>query len=242
MVVVATQETWFKKKRFNEKVQRMLANGLWSWHGKVRRRQKRKDKKGSGGIGFLVHASAGEASLHPTRANGVMWLELRAHDTSTHVINLYLVPTCSPRIHHNDNALEELERVLASTGGGRRVILGDWNARIGERPSIVSTGKEEEQGDTVLLEEKEYTRASTDKHANPAGNKMMDFMNAQDMIILNGTSGTMQHTQRGSIGWSVVDYVAVSSNMHRAGIVARAIEGSDVKSLLIMLWWWRVKF
>ena len=45
VVVVAIQEKWLKKQRFNEEVQRMLASGLWSWHSKVRRRQKEKTRK-----------------------------------------------------------------------------------------------------------------------------------------------------------------------------------------------------
>ena len=48
------------------------------------------------------------------------------------MINLYLVPAGSPRMQHNDDALRELERVLASTEDERRIVLGDWNARIGE--------------------------------------------------------------------------------------------------------------
>ena len=132
-------------------------------------------------------------------------------------------------MQHNDDALRELERVLASTEDERRIVLGDWNARIGELSSFVFTGAEEERGDDVVLEEKEYARKSTDIKANKAGKQIMDIMNAQGLVVLNGLEGEMQSTQRGSIGWSVVDYVAVSPGVLRADVNTRAVEGSDVK-------------
>ena len=94
----------------------MLADKPWSWYiiyGDVRRRQKRKDKKGSGGTGVFVHDSVGKVCRRPTNVNGVIWLEIEAGGETTHVLDLYLVPTGSPRIHHND--MREFERVMALT-------------------------------------------------------------------------------------------------------------------------------
>ena len=150
------QEIWYKKKRNNKEMERAVVGTPWNWYGNIRSRQKRKDKKGSGGTGFLVHESAGKARRHSGNVNGVIWLELEADGETTHVINVYLVPTDSPRTRHNENAMQELERVLACTAGERRVVLGDWNARIGEHSSFVFTGEEEECGGNAVLAEKEY--------------------------------------------------------------------------------------
>ena len=229
VVVVAVQETWFKKQRNEDEMVQAVAGLGWRWFGARRKWQKRKDRKGSGGVGFLVHDSAGRVKVHSGSVNGVMWLELEAGGETTHVVNLYLVPTDSPRTQHNDDAIRELERVMASTEGERRIVLGDWNARIGELSSFVFTGAEEERGDDVVLEEREYTRKSTDKKANQAGKQIVDIMNAQGLVVLNGLDAEMQSSQRGSIGWSVVDCVATSPNVMRAGMDPRAIEGSDVK-------------
>ena len=168
VVIVAIQEMWFKKKKFDKDMERALEGQPWTWYGNVRRRQKRKDKKGSGGTGFLVHESAGKARLRAGTVNGVMWLELETGGETTHVVNVYLVPADSPRIFHNDNALREFERIMACTQGARRVVTGDWNARIGERSSFVFTGEEDESGDAVVFAEKEYVRTSADKKANRA--------------------------------------------------------------------------
>ena len=161
VVVVAVQESWFKKQRNEDEMVQAVVGTDWRWFGARRKKQKRKDKKGSGGVGFLVHGSAGRVKLHPGSVNGVMWLELDSGGETTHVINLYLVPAGSPRMQHNDDALRELERVLASTEDERRIVLGDWNARIGELSSFVFTGAEEERGDDVVLEESTRARAQT---------------------------------------------------------------------------------
>ena len=182
VMVVAVQESWFKKQRNEDEMVQAVAGTDWRWFGARRKKQKRKDKKGSGGVGFLVHGSAGRVKMHPGSVNGVMWLELDAGGETTHVINLYLVPADSPRMQHNDDALRELERVLASTEDERRIVLGDWNARIGELSSFVFTGAEEERGDDVVLEEKEYARKSTDKKANKAGKQIMDIMNGSKSV------------------------------------------------------------
>ena len=198
VVLVAIQEHWFKKKRYNEQLVRMLADKPWSWYGDVRRRQKRKDKKGSGGTGVFMHDSVGKVCRRPTNVNGVIWLEIEAGGETTHVLDLYLVPTGSPRIHHNETAMREFERVMACTAGERRIVMGDWNARIGECPSLVFTGKEEERGNIVVLEEKEYTRTSADKKGNAAGRDILDVMNAQGLVVMNGYREKIQCTQRGN--------------------------------------------
>ena len=175
-----------------------------------------------------MHDGAGKVLRHPDTVNGVMWLELVAGGETTHVVNLDLVPSDSPRIHHNDAAQREFERIMACEGE-RRMVMGDWNARIGELSSYIFTGGEEEHGDMIALEESEYKRKSVDGIRNAAGRKILDIMNAQCMVVLNGLKSEMQHTQKGSIGWSVVDYIAVTPSMLHAEADTCVVEGSDVR-------------
>ena len=228
--VVGVQELWFKSKRNLEEVTRALKGTPWRWYGKIRTQSKRKDKKGSGGVGMFVHENAGHVVEHKCRSDGLMRVELTRGNVATNVVNVYLVPSNSTRYTHNENAMKELEDMLARMPKDRRVVMGDWNARIGEMPSVVFTQQELEGGEADDMEEEaEYARASVDKVRNPAGKAMIDTMNAHGMVIVNGIGCEMQYTQRGALGFSVVDYVAVSHEMMGETVSVRVVEGSDVE-------------
>ena len=80
------------------------------------------------------------------------------------------------------------------------MIAGDWNCKIG-RVSSVAGGKE-------------YVRRNTSKRVDRRGRRVMELMDANDMVILNGVRGSVaQHTCEGARGTGVDDYVAVSAGL-----------------------------
>ena len=136
-----------------------------------------------------------------------------------------MVPANSTRYTHNENAMKELEGMLERMPKDKRVVLGDWNARIGDMPSVVFTDGDVEE----MEEEKEYPRMSVDKVRSPAGKAVLDAMNAHGMVVVNGIGDEMQYTQRGALGFSIVDYVVVSHEMMNKSVSVRVVEGSDVE-------------
>ena len=152
VMIVGVQEIWFKKKRHLEEMIRATQGTEWMWYGKTRGRQSSRARKGSGGVGFLVHSNAGDVRVREGKVDGDMWMELTREGEVTHVVNMYLVPANSTRARHNECAMAELERVLAEMPDERRIVLGDWNRRVGETPSFVFTGSEEAGGEACVLE------------------------------------------------------------------------------------------
>ena len=57
------------------------------------------------------------------------------------------------------------------------MIAGDWNCKIG-RVSSVAGGKE-------------YVRRNTSKRVDRRGRRVMELMDANDMVILNGVRGSV---------------------------------------------------
>ena len=198
--VVAVQETWFNKRRHAHEMRQMLEGTLWSWYGRNRTRKRRREKKGSGGVGFLVHQCAGAVTAHRGRKDGIIWIDLEGADSTMQIVNTYMVPTGSTREQHNDDAVLEMERLFAGTLGDRTVVVGDWNGRIGEKSSFVFTGAERDFDGCVDLEEIEYPRSSVDKKSNAQGIQMLELMNEHGLVIANGLHEEMQHTQTGAVG------------------------------------------
>lgn len=90
--IVAIQETWFKKG-YDEDMRRVLSlrGEDWQWFGR-RRILSKKDKKGSGGIGFLVNTTrVGPVTAKMGKQDGLMWLELEQAAPVQKVVNLYLI-------------------------------------------------------------------------------------------------------------------------------------------------------
>ena len=57
------------------------------------------------------------------------------------------------------------------------MIAGDWNCKIGRLPSVAR--------------EKEYVRANTSDRTDSRGRRVMELMDASEMVILNGIRGSV---------------------------------------------------
>ena len=65
VVVVAVQESWFKKQRNEDEMVQAVAGTDWRWFGARRKKQKRKDKKGEWGSGVLGARQRGASENAP---------------------------------------------------------------------------------------------------------------------------------------------------------------------------------
>ena len=116
----------------------------------------------------------------------------------------YMVPVSSSRWRRAEDLVKEMGKDIARfTEEGQVVVAGDWNCKIGRLMSVAR--------------EMEYNRRNTSKRIDGRGRRMIELMNANEMVILNGIRGSIaQNTCDGARGQGVDDYIAVS-----AGIVEK---------------------
>ena len=91
----------------------------------------------------------------------------------------------------------DMAKILAE---GNVLILGDFNARIGEEPSVVNSTDLEATEDKRFV----YSRKSKDKTKNREGMELLNTMNALNLVILNGVSDTAEYTCHQPRGSSVI--------------------------------------
>ena len=229
--VVALVETWFNRKDHDVQMNKILDGTDWTWVGRRRRKQKRGDKKGSGGVGFLVRRAVGKVIIGKDRGcNGLAWIKIDNAGTITNCIVTYFVPATSPRFDHNDKLTLEFEKLMAELDGERNMVAGDWNGRIGELPSVIfkPMGHEVDESDGDVGTEEVYERQSRDKEMNKQGKDILDLMNAAGIVVMNGVGGReMQFTQTDR-GCTMVNYVGITENLIADGEGAWAVDGSDL--------------
>ena len=185
--VVAVQEVWFRMKMEREMAV-VLNDSEWRWYGRERRGQKPGSRRGSGGVGFFVHVSVRVVRVGRGQHDGLMWLEVERMGEVSRIVNLYLVPSGSTRHRHNDDVLGEMERLMGQWPERGRVVVGDWNGRVGEIASVVTNEEEEKRGRFVDL------GVCRDKTVNEQGKRVLNLMNAWNMVVMNGVMGKMEFT------------------------------------------------
>ena len=113
---------------------------------------------------------------------------------------MYIVPTSSSRARKAEELIQELaEDIARYQQEGTVMVGGDWNCKIGEIQS--------ETGDTI------YERQSMSKKVDTRGKKIMEIMNANNMVVLNGIGGRRaEHDRKGDCD-GIDDYIALSGGM-----------------------------
>ena len=218
-------ETWFKSKqtKIDDEMNLILTRVApgWQWFGNKRKIQSSYAKRGSGGVGLLIRKGAGKVEIRYVGCDGV--LHARVDDLD--IIVLYLVPKQkkdSQRLAHNDRIWDLLDAIIPKILDDDRklAILADGNGRFGELPSVTSSlnalrlDTDEGFEDVVDEIEKPYTRTSADKEVNKEGRELLDALNANNMVVLNGINNVeMDYSFVGHRGFSTVDFIAVSENL-----------------------------
>ena len=101
------------------------------------------------------------------------------------------MPVSSSRWRRAEDLVEEMGKDIARfTEEGQVVVAGDWNCKIGRLMSVAR--------------EMEYNRRNTSKRIDGRGRRMIELMNANEMVILNGIRGSIaQNTCDGARGQGV---------------------------------------
>lgn len=185
-----------------------------------------KNKRGNrgrmpGGIALFVKEGRGnQGTVVENKLQECLWVRVKYEELDLIVGVVYNQPRGSP--YENKNFFREfkgeIQEIRERVKGIPIIVMGDFNARVGDKDE----GKEIE-GDELewqdVLEEGRWDilarkRQSKDKEVNRAGKDLLMVCREVDMIILNGRSpgdrgGEM--TCIGSTGASVVDYILVDS-------------------------------
>lgn len=93
---------------------------------------------------------------------------------------------------------------------GSLIIIGDWNARIGEENARIEIKKEEN-----------WKRKSEDKTLNNEGKKMLDFCKEYGITIMNGRmrgDEEGKYTHLGENGASVIGYIMIKEDQEELPI------------------------
>jgi len=168
----------------------------YNWISVNRRRK-------NGGIGFMVKKGLGAEGIKHVNPN-VLWLKIDK-DPPLFIGGVYRSPTTN-----FDDTMTELKGEMAKRlEEGNVIILGDFNARIGEEPSVVNAVDVEETEDRRTV----FPRKSQDKNKNREGMELLNTMNALNMVILNGISGTAEFTCHQPRGSSVIDLACVDARI-----------------------------
>lgn len=122
-------------------------------------------------------------------------------------------------VRTGDTVLEEISKDICNySKQGMVMLLGDLNARIGEKSDLILNDDNDyvpnptdSLPDSIIL-----SRKSQDKHISPRGNGLLDLCMSSHMRILNGrTAGDCQgkFTCHNAQGSSVIDYVIISETL-----------------------------
>ncbi len=196
--ILGLAETFFTGK------QKLKVKG-YEWFGQNRKWIKKTAKRGSGGIGFLVHERMLEkfsVEVIDDEYEGILWLKFVGKNVCTvfTACVAYLVPQHSCRaVDGNDFYDTLLGKMYTYQNIGPMYICGDLNSRVGALTDFIEGVDDMSERDVV------------DYDVNAYGDMLIEFLISSNMCILNGRNTICNDfTRIGTTGRSVVDYCVVS--------------------------------
>src|ERR1700722_19015513 len=160
-----------------------------------------------------------------------MWVEVaeEGEGGKFFVAVIYVAPPVIPKVKEiNEELFDELNQdIIFFREQGKICILGDFNCRIGELESRISREGGDEGEERKGREEEEiiYKRRSEDKIMNKGGRNLVDFMNAHNLIIVNGIDSLAPMTSLQVRGQTVIDYIICDQNLYEQVKNFRTWEG-----------------
>ena len=150
----------------NESMENLAGKKDYSWISVAKRRK-------NGGLGFLAKKEVKAEDLKLNEDN-IIGLKIH-HHVPVFVFGVYRSPKTNfedtMRILSCEIARRQLE--------GKVLVMGDFNARIGEEPSVIY----HEAGNVPGKSCTEFNRESSDKIRNKEGKELLSMMNALNLIV-----------------------------------------------------------
>ena len=117
---------------------------------------------------------------------------------------VYLIPK-DDDVTNQLTLVDLKDGILELMGKGRIVVMGDFNARVGELPNDLNSL------DLQSVTPRCISRRSDDMTVNSAGRKVLSCLNGVGMILLNGVREKARFTSRQAMGNAVIDFVWVQA-------------------------------
>ena len=192
------------------------------------RKKKDRARKGSGGVITLFkHSIQKGITKIPSSNKDCLWARLDKTffglKTDLYICNAYVVPRDSPYFIQGEKDVIDIlrEEINQYATKGDVMIIGDLNARIGERQEHIDMEVDEEatglnQGDIQAVGSDSNTlleRCSKDKKVNDSGRSLLTLMSATHLVALNGRcTGDLngEFTYDCLTGSSVIDMCLIS--------------------------------
>ena len=194
LVLCGVVEAWVKNSQ--QVMDAEVFGTEWSWFGLDRKRRR------GGGLGFVVKKSLKPRVMKVTQCNNLLWIEVDS-GIKWYVAVVYLIP--KDKWGTNEVTISELQRTLVDfTGKGKVVVMGDFNARVGELSNSLNSNVDTE--DTVII-----PRSSEDKTVNGPGRGVLESLNAVGLVLLNGVGERARFTSFQKIGNSLIDFIWIHS-------------------------------
>lgn len=173
------------------------------WYGKDRVTN---IKGGIGGVGILIRKGVGiTREVKRSKTSDVIWVEIKMGEEVLLVAGVYWSP--------GEDLVESIQELEEDIGRfkeqGKVVVMGDFNCRIGELPTVYSVGSRvvfPRKSEDVKVNEKEKTTIRR------KGRMFIDSMNASDMFVMNGLDSGSEYTFFGN-GNSIIDYIVLSREL-----------------------------
>ena len=209
MDVIGILETKIATEEEDELLIQYLSEGKedYEWTG-VRRGNTRSEANG-GGVGMLLRKDLHWETLQKSKQGGKIWIEVQLPARRKLLICLvYMPPSASEYAKESDDIMDELRvEIPKYMDRGDVVVMGDLNARIGSLPSI--TGHD-----------KAWERVSEDTKTTSRGRKVLELLNQNNLVVLNGVKekGLWTYVKKGGSGCSVIDYICLSEELMQKAV------------------------
>jgi hypothetical protein len=191
-LIIAVQETWLYET-FTPKL------AEYTWLGRA---TTRKDKgRARGGTGFFIHdCIANFSRLAETHTDRVTVLEYESRASKVYLINVYAPTTSEAPIAARREFFDIVEGLVHKYAArGETVLMGDMNARMGNKSSVIG-----EYNESTCNDNEPLFRQMLINTGMVALNGRTPCETAEWTHIATGASGITQ---------SVLDYVCVRANM-----------------------------
>jgi hypothetical protein len=205
--VCVVAETRFIKGR-GEYLMNEIFKEDYSWFGKER--EQRKARGGKGGVGILIRNDIGRSrEIKRSKKSDTIWIEVKMEEETLIIGGVYWSP------EDNQDGPEELLQEIGEDIGsfkllGRVIVMGDFNRRIRDAPTVYSLNSSKlvfpRKSEDIKVSEDEK-RKGKKKIVKKQGRMFLETMNANDMFIMNGLDSGSQYTFEGKKGASVIDYI-----------------------------------
>ena len=195
---------------------------------------RKREKKGAtkGGLGVFIKQEIKEnvAVRYDISSEIVLWCKIKREFLNTiedMFIGLtYIPPEYSSRekrlkLDHFTNLMER----TSDLPNNNFILMGDFNARTGNKEDILQADKHENVETANFFSEIKTKRANEDTKVNKYGNLLLDFCSATHTYIANGrTLGDLRgkltcHEPRGS---STVDYAVIHESLKKINKIVQS--------------------